>query len=203
MSVKIFANCNAIPSWFNNGALQFKIGSRDYRVEVNGIKKLSFDKQCNEFICKEVFAYLTNDTYGLVMRTNGTGTIFARSNNALVTNVFFDPITFADYRLCNGGALMYWKDKKYHIVDRFTNGESTIVSPDGIPLSLHFDAKTENLDYTIDAGSLGSGYPTLGLDKQDMSMYVAPIKSDGNFVECKKGIQLTGELSYSDGYLLL
>ena len=90
MSFKIRSDVNAIPSRFVNGAFISNLGESEYRIEIPVLKNLVFEEQCNQFVCNNVMAYLTNDEYGLVLRYDSTGCLYLLRDKTLIISFTFE-----------------------------------------------------------------------------------------------------------------
>lgn len=160
---------NAIPAKFENSKLIYSIGSKEYELEIPAISSLVFQKQCNQFICSNVFVYLVGEEYSVILRYDGTGCVFTTSGRIICKNFLFEMPDLSNYYISRGGSFAPAGKNKFYVVELFTDGrEDYILSIEDTPISKTFQ-KTDNPIYLKDIAFCRSdGYPLLKLFDDDL-----------------------------------
>lgn len=148
MGVRITTGINAVPASFAHGVLFYYVADKIYQTEVTEIKSVVFKKQCNFFLNKEIFAYLTNDIYGMVLRRDGSGCIYYKKTRVLIKNFMYTvPVDNSYMYIKHGGIFIDNVSGEALFTDLYWDKKDTyILSILDIPLTITFREK-DNLDY--------------------------------------------------------
>lgn len=195
MGLKISSNCNAIPASFENGKLYFDIGATGYSIPVPAISTLKWCKQCNQFQCDNVLAYLIGEEYSLILRRDGTGCVFTTKERILCKNFMYKAPSFSKYYVSKGGSYRDTRTNAYSIVELYSDDhDGYILSIVGVPVSATFNA-CDNPKYMLDIKRYSSdGFPELKMFDNDL--YAIDHNGKINYkVNCS--------LSQSNGFILL
>ena len=86
MGFKALPSINALPVKMVNGHLSVDFDGTIYTIDIPPLREYSFEEQCHMYVNDHVMAYMYNNDVCLVLRYNGTGTVFTRVEKILVMN---------------------------------------------------------------------------------------------------------------------
>ena len=195
MGFKVQQDCNAVHAKFEDSKLIYELGNREFEIDVPVISTLTFGRQCNQFICDNVIAYLIGDKYSLILRRDGTGCVFTTKERILCKNFMYTTPSITNYFVSKGGSYRDVRTNAHSMVELYYNSvDCYVLSIIGVPVSVTFQAR-DNPEYLIDTKSHRSdGFPELKMIDGELFA----INQDG-----KINYKVNGTVTKSNGFIIL
>ena len=95
----------AIPISIEDGVAIIELSGLRKEFSIPALKGLSFSRQCNQLLDQLVAAYLSNGKYGVVLRFDGTGSLFLQEGKVFVKGFMYLPFNFGKIWISKIGAL--------------------------------------------------------------------------------------------------
>lgn len=181
-----------VPAQCTDNDFMYWLGDEVVHCKIEGTKNLHFKKQCRHFKLPRVTCFLEGDEFNLVLRNDGTGTVYTQDGKYMRNTVFHEISPFQEFQSGIGGS-MYFKSTSIDmcaVVDLIhLHDDWYLLSNTNVPVSVVI-SKTENPEYFRDIRDnpyavvtrvAQDGIYRLGTDGRDVFKMKGEVYYDASF----------------------
>lgn len=164
MSAKLVVGGSTFPTECIKGDLSIFIGEDTYHIELPFIAGQVFPKSNAYFTSDKIFVYLKNDKFQVVLRWDGTATVYTLDNTVVLIKRFELPDFFNNYKMWERCSVRDSNKENYYKVDLINKDEHYWIDCGYIGEMYHLQIQ-ENKEFYQDLFNATYFYPILMLGK--------------------------------------
>lgn len=162
MGARLQVMMPVVPVSMLNGILAIHLCGKEFSIDTGKIKTLKFEKQCRQFLNNYIWAYLVNEEYGLVLRCDGTASVFIKSNKVLVSTFSYVKPSVKRFFSSGGGAVLQQRVGVYACLEKYINEDDILLLSSAVLPMTFIGEKRDNMEYLMDKARHNvDGYPEM------------------------------------------
>lgn len=200
MGLKIAPEVNAVPVEIINGELACDLGAYVLRTTIPALSRYVFNKQCTHFICNNVMCFLTNEKFGVILRYDGTGTLYLIEDTILLKSFVYEMPAIKMYGPIPGGTCVDINERneieKPTPIELYYVGDKHAILSCARPLSGIVSMEDNPLYFGEPGFGKLAGHPKMKWDKRNKKL----VTLDGNN---KPLLEIKGTFTVNRGIAIL
>ena len=174
MGCKLNSCMSPLHAGISDGNLIIYIGDKEYKIPVKSLGKLHIGRQCNAYSNDEIMVVLHGEARSVVLRYDGTGTLYT-GDNVFVRALSFNPKLTEGIVRCVGGCGSYDTASREHAM--FTlydvvGTELCLISSQAEPLMLTVAKDEQFMNYCERSREAGLPIVTVNEDAMQVEMRI-------------------------------